>query len=66
MNEYLDNEINVGQAKIDKEKALKVANDIFNNERPIYLEDLGIDHLTVDEAHNFRNLFNKAISDDED
>lgn len=66
MNEYLDNEINVWKAKIDKEKALEVANDIFNNERPIYLEDLWIDHLTVDEAHNFRNLFNKAISNDEE
>ena len=66
MNEYLDNEINVWGAKINKAQALEVANDIFNNERAIYLEDLGIDHLTVDEAHNFRNLFNKSITDDEE
>lgn len=66
MWEYLDNEINVGQAKINKADALKVAQDIFNNERAIYMEDLWIDHLTVDEAHNFRNLFNKAIQDDDD
>lgn len=66
MWEYLDHEINVGQAKINKADALKVAQDIFNNERAIYMEDLWIDHMTVDEAHNFRNLFNKSISDDED
>ena len=66
MNEFVNKQINEWWAKLDKDKAIKVVEDIFSNERAIYMEDLWIDHMTVDEAHNFRNLFNKALQDDDD
>jgi N12 class adenine-specific DNA methylase len=28
--------------------------------RPVYVEDLGIDHIVVDEVHNFKNIFKSA------
>lgn len=33
------------------------------NKKKYNLEDLGIDHITVDEAHNFKNLFGAAKAD---
>lgn len=33
------------------------------NKKKFNLEDLGIDHITVDEAHNFKNLFGDARAD---
>lgn len=33
------------------------------NKKKFNLEDLGIDHITVDEAHNFKNLFGDAKAD---
>ena len=30
--------------------------------KPIYIEDLGIDHITVDEVHNYKNIFTSAKS----
>lgn len=34
-----------------------------NNKELFKLSELGFDHITVDEAHNFKNLFNKAETD---
>jgi hypothetical protein len=28
--------------------------------KPIFLEDLGIDHITIDEVHNYKNIFTSA------
>ncbi|MCM1296179.1 MAG: SNF2-related protein, partial [Muribaculaceae bacterium] len=33
------------------------------NKKSFNIEDLGIDHITVDEAHNFKNLFGDAKAD---
>ena len=34
--------------------------------RPIFIEDLWIDHLTVDEMHNFKNVFASAKMDEDE
>lgn len=28
--------------------------------KPVFIEDLGVDHFTVDEAHNYKNIFESA------
>lgn len=33
------------------------------NKKKFNLEDLGFDHITIDEAHNFKNLFSDARAD---
>lgn len=42
----------------DIEKIVGIAEK--NNKKLYKIDDLGFDHLTVDEAHNFRNLFRQA------
>lgn len=44
--------------KEDVEKLFGLAKK--GNSEKYRLEDLGFDHITVDEAHNFKNLFNNA------
>lgn len=44
----------------DKEKAMETAIKMYWNERGIYLEDLWIDYVIVDEAHNFNKVFSQA------
>ncbi|MDR0651185.1 MAG: hypothetical protein LBG59_07510 [Candidatus Peribacteria bacterium] len=34
--------------------------DNLREMKPIFIEELGIDHFTVDEAHNYKNIFEKA------
>jgi hypothetical protein len=50
-----------------KEEGIKLTEEVlrakaiaFWNTKPIFIEDLGIDHLTVDEIHNYKNIFEKA------
>lgn len=62
MEKYIDSSDRIE----DKAKAKEIADSIFINERAIYLEDLWVDHITVDEAHNFRNLFKKALQEDDE
>jgi len=42
-----------------KERLEKAQDGVDNNkdDMPIYFEDLGIDRLYVDEAHNFKNIY---------
>ena len=42
-----------------KERLEKAQDEVDNNkdDMPIYFEDLGIDRLYVDEAHNFKNIY---------
>lgn len=60
-----------GLTKRGKEKT-KDKNEEFisaalkGNKRLHTFEDLGFDHITVDEAHNFKNLFGDAKADDKD
>lgn len=42
------------------EEALTAKAIAFWDTKPIFMEDLGIDHLTVDEIHNYKNIFEKA------
>ena len=42
------------------EEVLRAKAIAFWNTKPIFIEDLGIDHLTVDEIHNYKNIFEKA------
>ena len=45
----------------DKNKAEEMIGKAQKNNKELYkLSELGFDHITVDEAHNFKNLFNKA------
>lgn len=51
----------------DNPYKIDVAEDIMNADidamwsmRPVYVEDLGIDHIVVDEVHNFKNIFKSA------
>ncbi len=56
-----------GEANSDREKAKStekilemVGRGSKTKDSMIYLEDLGFDHITIDEAHNFKNVFARA------
>jgi N12 class adenine-specific DNA methylase len=42
------------------DEVIKADAEAMWNEKPVFLEDLGIDHITVDEMHNFKNVFTSA------
>lgn len=42
------------------DEVIKADAEAMWNEKPVLLEDLGIDHITVDEMHNFKNVFTSA------
>lgn len=50
-----------------KERAEKMLGNAEKGNKKLHLlEDLGFDHITVDEAHNFKNLFGQAQADGKD
>ncbi len=72
MNTYqVSNDFNRDSTKRGKEKA-KERNEEFigeaekDNKKKHTFEELGFDHITVDEAHNFKNLFSSAKADGQD
>lgn len=49
------------KTEADKQKAEEIIGKALKNNKELFkLSELGFDHITVDEAHNFKNLFNKA------
>jgi N12 class adenine-specific DNA methylase len=42
------------------EEVLKADAEAMYETKPIFLEDLGIDHITIDEVHNYKNIFTSA------
>ena len=42
------------------EEVLKADAEAMYETKPVYLEDLGIDHITIDEVHNYKNIFTSA------
>lgn len=60
LKEENDQKFTVKQLEITKKKLetkLKKLNDDFKKDNVINFEDLGIDRLFVDEAHNYKNLY---------
>ncbi len=63
-----DKDFNRSSTERGREKA-KERNEEFigkaeaGNKKTHTIEDLGFDHITVDEAHNFKNLFGEAKAD---
>lgn len=52
-----------GQEKT-KETAEKMLGEAEKGNKKLFtIQELGFDHITVDEAHNFKNLFDKAKAD---
>lgn len=47
--------------KLSEEELRADAHRMYET-KPIYIEDLGIDHITVDEVHNYKNIFTSAKS----
>lgn len=49
---------NAREEALEKEKIQKILGEAsLVKDRYVYLEDTGFDHITVDEAHRFKNLF---------
>lgn len=72
MNTYeVGNDFNRDSTKRGREQA-KERNEEFvgkaekDNKKKHTFEELGFDHITVDEAHNFKNLFASAKADGKD
>lgn len=42
------------------EEVLKADAEAMYETKPIFLEDLWIDHITIDEVHNYKNIFTSA------
>lgn len=42
------------------EEVLKADAESMYETKPIFLEDLWIDHITIDEVHNYKNIFTSA------
>lgn len=62
---------NENSTKRNKEKIKEQAESVLGkakggNKNLFTIQQLGFDHITVDEAHNFKNLFEKAQSFDDD
>ena len=62
---------NENSTKRNKEKTKEQAESVLGkakggNKNLFTIQQLGFDHITVDEAHNFKNLFEKAQSFDDD
>ena len=60
LKEENDQKFTVKQLEMTRKKfetKLKKLNDDFKKDNMINLEDLGIDRLFVDEAHNYKNLY---------
>lgn len=64
----VSNDFNRDSTERGKEKAKERAGQILGlaekgNKKQFSIQDLGFDHITVDEAHNFKNLFADAKAD---
>ena len=64
----VSNDFNRDSTKRGKEKTKERAEEIVGiaeggNKKLFNIQDIGFDHITVDEAHNFRNLFKDAKAD---
>ena len=64
----VSNDFNRDSTERGKEKAKERAAQILGlaekgNKKQFSIQDLGFDHITVDEAHNFKNLFADAKAD---
>lgn len=64
----VSNDFNRESTERGKEKAKERAGQILGlaekgNKKQFSIQDLGFDHITVDEAHNFKNLFADAKAD---
>lgn len=59
--EFVENFVSKAEWKFKEEELRKDAHDMYET-KPIYIEDLGIDHITIDEVHNYKNIFTSAKS----
>ena len=59
--EFVENFVSKTEWMFKEEELRKDAHDMYET-KPIYIEDLGIDHITVDEVHNYKNIFTSAKS----
>ncbi len=63
--EYFKDAVKEENKDLPEDVALADAEALRAN-RPIFIEDLWIDHLTVDEMHNFKNVFASAKMDEDE